>query len=116
MFLERTGASDPLLDLFHDYRTNVEFYSRFQQWFRKNQLPTLVLWGQNDAIFAVEGAYAFQADMPLAQLELVESGRFDLEAKADELAPLICEFPGISLPSTTASSFNSPLAAARQFP
>jgi hypothetical protein len=43
MFLERTGASDLLLDLFYDYRTNVELYPRFQQWFRENQLPTLVL-------------------------------------------------------------------------
>jgi hypothetical protein len=54
--------------------------------------------------------------MPLAQLELVEGGHFALEAKADELAPLICEFLEHSLPATTASSFNSPLAAARQLP
>ena len=77
--MQRPGNIDAQLDLFGDYRTNVELYPRFQQFFRERRPPTLVLWGQNDPFFTVEGARAFQRDLPDAQLELVDGSHFLLE-------------------------------------
>jgi pimeloyl-ACP methyl ester carboxylesterase len=90
------GSADVSLDLLYDYRTNLELYPRFQQWFRENQPPALVLWGQNDAIHPVEAAYAFQRDMPHLELEIVDSGHFALEQKGGEMAARIREFLGRS--------------------
>ncbi|KAL9105659.1 MAG: hypothetical protein Q9227_009208 [Pyrenula ochraceoflavens] len=46
----RPGNVDYQLDLFYDYRTNVELYPKWQEWFRKSQVPTLVVWGKNDPL------------------------------------------------------------------
>lgn len=92
LFLQLPGRAEAVLDLLYDYRTNVELYPRFQAWFRENQPPTLVLWGENDSIHPVDAAFAFQKDMPLAEVELVESGHFALESKADEMSPVIRNF------------------------
>lgn len=77
--MQRPGNIDMQLDLFGDYRTNVELYPRFQEYFRNHRPPTLVLWGKNDPFFTVEGARAFQRDLPAAQLDLVDGSHFLLE-------------------------------------
>lgn len=77
--MQRPGNIDMQLDLFGDYRANVELYPRFQQFFRANHPPTLVLWGKNDPFFTVAGARAFQRDIPNAQIELVGGSHFLLE-------------------------------------
>jgi hypothetical protein len=42
-------------DLFYDYRTNVEAYSRRQAWLQKNQPKLLVIWDKHDLSFAAGG-------------------------------------------------------------
>jgi pimeloyl-ACP methyl ester carboxylesterase len=56
--LNRPGAKDIMLDLLYDYRTNLERYQEWHAYFRKHQPPTLIVWGQNDVIFPVSGAYS----------------------------------------------------------
>jgi pimeloyl-ACP methyl ester carboxylesterase len=77
--LQRPGNIDMQLDLFADYRTNVELYPRFQRFLRAYRPPTLILWGKNDPFFTIAGARAFQRDLPDAQLELVNGSHFLLE-------------------------------------
>lgn len=90
--LDRPGNQEIQLDLFLDYRTNVELYPAFQEYFRQFQPPTLIVWGKNDFIFPVEGALAFQRDLPNAELHLLDTGHFALETHGRQIAGLIRHF------------------------
>jgi pimeloyl-ACP methyl ester carboxylesterase len=91
-FLERPGARKAQLDLLHDYRTNVELYPQWQAFFREHTPPTLILWGENDIIFAPEGALAYLGDLPEAELHLLDSGHFAVEDSLDAIAEHIERF------------------------
>jgi pimeloyl-ACP methyl ester carboxylesterase len=90
--LDRPGNQEIQLDLFLDYRTNVELYPAFHEYFRRFQPPTLVVWGKNDFIFPVEGALAFRRDLPNAEIHLLDTGHFALETNGMEIAHLIRNF------------------------
>jgi pimeloyl-ACP methyl ester carboxylesterase len=90
--LDRPGIVEIQLDLFYDYRTNVELYPRFQQFFRDRQPPTLIVWGKNDKIFPAPGARAYLRDLPRAELHLLDTGHFALEDKGGEIAALMLDF------------------------
>lgn len=95
--MQRPGNIDVQLDLFGDYRTNVELYPRFQQFFRSRRLPTLVLWGKNDPFFTVAGARAFLRDLPNAEVELIDASHFLLETHGAFAAHRIGRFLARSL-------------------
>lgn len=90
--LDRPGNRDLQLDLFADYQTNVAQYPAFHAAFRKHQFPTLIVWGRNDPIFTVAGAEAFKADLPKAEVHLLDAGHFALETNAGEIAGHIRSF------------------------
>ncbi|WVW84407.1 hypothetical protein I302_106441 [Kwoniella bestiolae CBS 10118] len=81
------------LDLFYDYQNNVELYPKFHEFFKKYQLPTLILWGKNDQYFPLPGAHAYLTDLPNAQLKVFEDGaHFLLETHVQEVARSIKDF------------------------
>jgi pimeloyl-ACP methyl ester carboxylesterase len=80
------------LGRFYDYRTNFEQYSHWHEYFRKNQPPTLLLWGANDPIFTQEGGRAFQRDVKNAELHMLDTGHFALEDHCDEIAGFVRSF------------------------
>jgi pimeloyl-ACP methyl ester carboxylesterase len=90
--LDRPGNVEIQLDLFYDYRTNLDLYPQFQQFFRDRQPPTLIVWGKNDVIFPAEGARAYLQDLPHAELHLLDTGHFALEDQGDEIARLMRAF------------------------
>lgn len=90
--LGRPGNHDIQLDLFHDYGTNVPLYPEFQAFFREQQPPTLVVWGQNDEVFPADGARPYLRDLPEAEFHLLDTGHFVLEDQFDVVAPLIGDF------------------------
>lgn len=90
--LDRPGVDEIMLDLFHDYGTNVALYSRFHAFFRTRHPPTLIVWGKNDVIFPAEGARAYLHDLPDAELHLLDTGHFALEDKGAEISGLMHEF------------------------
>ena len=90
--LDRPGNVEIQLDLFYDYRTNLELYPQFQKFFRERQPPTLIVWGKNDVIFPAEGARAYRKDLPRAELHLLETGHFALETHVELIADLIHRF------------------------
>ncbi len=90
--LDRPGNTEIQLDLFYDYRTNVELYPKFQAFFREYRPPTLIVWGRNDKIFPEDGARAYLRDLPEAELHLLDTGHFALEDKGEEIAQLMLDF------------------------
>ena len=72
-----------------DYYDNVRQYADWQRYLRERQPKTLIVWGQNDPIFLPAGAQAYQANLPSAEIHLLDTGHFALEEDAPEIARLI---------------------------
>jgi pimeloyl-ACP methyl ester carboxylesterase len=96
-FLDRPGNDAVQLDLFYDYKSNVALYPDWQAYFRKHQPPTLITWGKNDPFFTVEGARAYQRDLPKAELHLLDTGHFALEEESSTIANHIRRFLELTL-------------------
>ena len=80
------------LDLFYDYRRNVDGYPSVHEYFRKSQVPLLAIWGKGDPIFVPPGAEAFKRDLPNAVIKYVDAGHFALQTKRWEIAREISAF------------------------
>ena len=91
-FMERPNARRVQLDLFYDYRTNVELYPQWQALLRRERPETLIFWGQNDIFFTPEGGEAYLADLPDAELYRLDSGHFAVEDSLDVIATGIHSF------------------------
>lgn len=91
-YLARPGADEIQLDLFGDYKSNVELYPTFQEYFRSQKPPFLAVWGQNDPFFLPPGAEAFKRDIPGAVVRFLDTGHFALETHAREIAESIRDF------------------------
>ena len=83
-----------MLDLLKDYGTNVQLYPEFQRYFKESQVPLLAAWGKNDPSFIPPGAWAFQKDLPKAEVVLLDAGHFAAESDTDEIAKLMLDFLG----------------------
>lgn len=90
--LNRPGNVDLQLDLFYDYRTNVELYPEFQRFLRELRPPMLIPWGRFDPFFTVAGAKAYLRDLPEAELHLLNAGHFALESHGGEITGLMRDF------------------------
>ena len=90
--LDRPQSAEIQLDLIGDYKTNVELYPKFQEFFRKYQPPTLAVWGKNDPFFLPPGAEAYKRDNPKAKVVLYDTGHFALETHAAEIGQEILSF------------------------
>jgi pimeloyl-ACP methyl ester carboxylesterase len=64
----------------------------WQKWLRTHQPPTLVIWGRDDPLFQVEGAHAYQADLPQARIVILDAGHFALDEQPDQIASLARQF------------------------
>ncbi|MFB8007309.1 alpha/beta fold hydrolase [Nocardia sp. NPDC056000] len=96
-YLDRPGNKEIQLQLFVDYKVNLDSYPAFQKYFAEYQPPTLITWGANDEIFGADGARAYLRDLPDAELHLLDAGHFALESHGPEIASLIRDFLGRSL-------------------
>jgi pimeloyl-ACP methyl ester carboxylesterase len=90
--LDRPGNSDIQLDMMYDYRTNLPLYPKVQEYLRKHQPPTLIVWGERDFIFPADGAHPYKRDLKELEFHLISTGHFALEDKADVIVPLIRDF------------------------
>jgi pimeloyl-ACP methyl ester carboxylesterase len=90
--LDRPGNDLIQLELLFNYQTNPPLYQAWQEYFRKHQPRTLIVWGKNDPFFTVPGAEAFLRDLPKAKLHLLEAGHFALEELHEEIAGHITHF------------------------
>ena len=92
--MARPGAEEIQLDLILDYRSNLERYPEFQQYFREYQPPLLAVWGRHDPAFIPAGAEAYKRDLPDAHVHFLDTGHFALETHASEIAQFIRSFLG----------------------
>ena len=90
--LDRPGNKEIQLALFFDYQNNLKQYAIWQEYFRKHQPPTLVVWGKNDIFFGSQGALAFQRDIKDVEVHLLNTGHFPLEEDLDISVKLIKRF------------------------
>jgi pimeloyl-ACP methyl ester carboxylesterase len=91
-FLDRPGNLAIQLALKYSYQSNVLLYPQWQAYFREYQPPTLVVWGQNDRGFLVEGAYAYKRDLQNLEFHLLDTGHFALEEDGNAIADHIRYF------------------------
>jgi pimeloyl-ACP methyl ester carboxylesterase len=91
-FMERPNARRIQMDLFYDYRTNVELYPRWQKFLRDRQPKTVIFWGQNDIFFTREGGEAYLRDLPDAEMYRLDSGHFAVEDCLEQIAANIERF------------------------
>ena len=78
-FLARPNARRVQLDLFYDYRTNVERYPEWQTFLKTRQPKTIIFWGQDDLFFTREGGESYLKDLPHAEMHRLQSGHFAVE-------------------------------------
>ncbi len=90
--LDRAGNNEIQLALFYSYRSNPPLYPQWQEYFRKYQPPTLVVWGKNDFIFPVEGAHPYKQDLNTIEFHLLDTGHFALEEEGATIAAHIRRF------------------------
>ncbi|MEV0294886.1 alpha/beta hydrolase [Nocardia sp. NPDC050710] len=96
-YLDRPGNKEIQLELFADYKLNLDGYPDFQKYFTEYRPPVLITWGEHDEIFGPDGARAYLRDLPDAELHLLDAGHFALETHGAEIAALIRDFLGRTL-------------------
>ena len=90
--LERPGNKQIQLQLFYDYGSNPARYPAWQEFFRSQQPPALIVWGKNDFIFPGEGAEPYRRDLADVEFHLLDTGHFALEEDGDVIAARIRDF------------------------
>lgn len=104
LFLDRADNNAVQLELFYNYASNLALYPQWQRYFQQHQPPTLIVWGINDPFFTVEGAKAFQRDLPKAELHLLDTGHFALEEENEVIANYILRFAKAHFPKSKSKS------------
>ncbi len=90
--LDRPGNKDIQLALFLDYGSNPPLYPKWQEYFRKHQPPTLIVWGKNDLIFPATGAEPYRRDLKNVDFQLLDTGHFALEEDGKQITSHIRSF------------------------
>lgn len=91
-FLETDAQRQIQVELFQDYKNNLDSYPAWQAFLRNHQFPVLLTWGKNDPVFVAAGAEAYLKDVPKAELHLLDAGHFAAEEKPVEIAKHIVTF------------------------
>jgi len=115
-FLDRPGNDAIQLELLYNYQSNFALYDGWHKYFRAKQPRMLILWGINDPFFTVEGAKAYQRDIPHAALHLINTGHFALETHVVEIAAAMKDFlaaNGVGQPRAVSRVNNRPLQEKR---
>jgi pimeloyl-ACP methyl ester carboxylesterase len=97
--LNRPGNKEIMLDLLYDYRNNLALYPQWQEYFRRHQPPTLIVWGRNDVIFPPAGASPYRNDLKTIDFNILDTGHFALEDHANVIADRIRRFAAAHEPT-----------------
>lgn len=90
--LDRDGNQEIQLQMFYSYGSNPPLYPAWQEYLRKNQPPTLIVWGEHDEIFPAAGATPYKRDLENLEFHLLDTGHFALETHGQEIADLMRDF------------------------
>ncbi|MGY4771273.1 alpha/beta fold hydrolase [Kribbella sp. CWNU-51] len=82
-----------MVGFFLEILSSVRRYPEYQAFLREHQPPTLIVWGPEDGYMPAESARAYLADLPKAELHLLQGGgHWLLESHLDEVVALIRPF------------------------
>ena len=90
--LDRDGNQEIQLQMFYSYGSNPPLYPAWQEYLRKHQPPTLIVWGEHDEIFPTAGAAPYKRDLKDLEYHLIDTGHFALESHGQEIANLMRDF------------------------
>ena len=90
--MSRPGNLDVQYDLNCTYKSNIEMFPVFQEYFRIHQPPALVIWGKYEPYFSVNEAYCYKRDLPNAHIHIIDGSHMLLETNFDEVLDLISSF------------------------
>jgi pimeloyl-ACP methyl ester carboxylesterase len=90
--MRRPGNIEMQFALNCDYKSNLEMFPAFQQYFRTHQPAALIIWGRHDAFFSVNEAACYKQDLPNAAVYILDGGHMVLETNFDEVVDLIVSF------------------------
>ncbi len=90
--LDRPGNAEIQLEYLWNYQDNVARYPSWHEYLSLAQPDTLIVWGENDPFFTLDGVSALQALLPKADVNLFDAGHFALETHAAEIGDEVLEF------------------------
>lgn len=90
--LKRPGNIDMQYELNCDYKSHIDLFPKFHDYFNVFQPPALVMWGKYDIFFDVEEVHAYKKNLPDAQVQILEGGHMALETNFSEITTLIENF------------------------
>jgi pimeloyl-ACP methyl ester carboxylesterase len=91
-FLKRPGNIEMQFELNCDFKTHREMFPVYQEYFRTQKPPALILWGKYDIFFSVNEVPCYQRDLPEAQVHIFDGGHDILDTHFDEVSNLIGNF------------------------
>ncbi len=90
--LTTPARRENLTNLLADQRHTVAWFPRQQEYLRRHQPPTLIVWGTNDGYMPEGAARAYLRDLPDAELHLTDGGHWLLETHLHDVVPLVRKF------------------------
>jgi pimeloyl-ACP methyl ester carboxylesterase len=90
--MSRPGNIDMQFALNCTYKSNIEMFPAFQDYFRKHRPPALIIWGKHDAFFDVAEAPCYKRDLPKAHIHILDGGHQALETNFNEVLDIISSF------------------------
>jgi pimeloyl-ACP methyl ester carboxylesterase len=90
--ISRPGNAEMQFELNCTYKSNLEMYPAFQEYFRKHQPPAIVIWGKYDVFFNIAEPPCYKRDIPNASIHIIDGGHHALETNFDEVLELIENF------------------------
>jgi pimeloyl-ACP methyl ester carboxylesterase len=90
--MSRPGNLEMQFELNCDYKSNIEMFPVFQEYFRTHDPTALIIWGKYEVYFDVAEAYCYQRDLSNAEVHILDAAHMALETNFDEVAELIGNF------------------------
>jgi pimeloyl-ACP methyl ester carboxylesterase len=90
--MKRPGNMDMQFHLNCDYKSNMEMYPVFQNYFRTHQPRALVIWGKRDVFFSVKEASCYKRDLDDVDINILDGSHMLLETNFEEVVKLLTEF------------------------
>jgi pimeloyl-ACP methyl ester carboxylesterase len=94
----RTAVVDGIDIAYREAGPNVSTFKAMQQLLRNRRPPVLVATGANDEIFPRDVVRNILNDLPEVEFHAVDSGHFALEDKGPDIAELMRDFLGRTVP------------------
>jgi pimeloyl-ACP methyl ester carboxylesterase len=90
--LKRPGNIEKQFELNCDFKTHIEMFPVYQEYFRDHQPPALVMWGKYDIFFSVKEVPCYKYELPEAETHILNGGHDILDTHFDEVLTLISNF------------------------